>query len=287
MERDTYKLISFDLFRYQLLPITQNAQINLFGKELTLEELIERKNKIFHEVITLTKQYFHPGYDTHHKILINRDDWFVFKIGSKKSVERENENFVRESIESWPSVTVIINNNPDIQIIAISNNKKAFTTPKVVSNIIQNTLKENINNNHLSLHIKDISDSRQFWDIVRKHEGRIEKVKFELISPNMANISKSLKVDLKQINKDTNSHIMNLELNAVKGSTLDIKRENEMIDGIVDYASEGGGDISLKIKKIKHTIHTKKTNKTIELDEFEVNSININTLNAIIQAFKT
>lgn len=280
------KFISFDLFRFQLLPITQNVQTDAFNKINTLEDLKENKNKIFKEVISSVEFFNHKGYDVHHKVLIDSEDWYVFKIGSKKTVERESPEFIIEKIESWPSVIVIINNNPDIQTIAISSNTKAFSSPRVVSNIIENTIQKNIKNKQISLHINAITDRNDFWNFVKKYEGKITMVRFELISPNMSNISKSLKVDLKQINKDTNSHVMNLELNSVPDSSLEIKTDNEMIDGIVDYSAEGGGDITLKIKGLKKTIHTQKTTRTIELEELETENLSIDILNTLLSALK-
>jgi hypothetical protein len=282
-----HKNINFDLYRYQLLPITQNVQQDLYRKILTKDELIQKKNSLFHEVISNLPQ-LNTSANTilHQKVILDRSDWFVFKLGSQKSIEIENENFDKERINNWPHVTVIINNRPDFQLMAISKNRKAFSSTNVVANIIVESLRDHLANLQLTIHVKTIFEKKDFWHVVNSNQGRITSVKFELISPNMANISKSLKVDLKQINLDTNSHKTCLELNANEGATLEIKTDNEVIDGLVDYASEGGGDIRLKINGFKRSIHTQKTNKSIEIDELSIEGLSVESLELLLGGLK-
>ncbi len=48
-------LTSFELFRYQLLPINRYLQGNLLTGVNSVEELIERKNEFFYEAISKIK----------------------------------------------------------------------------------------------------------------------------------------------------------------------------------------------------------------------------------------
>ncbi len=277
-----YKNISFDLYRYQLLPITQEVQPDMYRSILSVEQLKEQKNILFYEVLSNFPKLVSKGNILHQKVVLKDGDWFAFKLGVQRSIERENENFNKERIENWPHVTVILNNAPDCQFIAISKNLKAFSSSRIVANILSNSLKEYLKRLQLTMHVKELFDEKEFWDLVSKHRGKITSVKFELISPNMANISKCLKVDLKQINLDTNSHRTCLELNAADDAVLEIRDDNEVIDGIVEYASEGGGDISLKINGFKRSVHTQKTNRTVELDELTVENLNAQSLEALL-----
>lgn len=277
-----YKNISFDLYRYQLLPITQEVQPDMYRKILSVEQLKEQKNALFDEVLFNLPKLMSQGKILHQKVILSDEGWFAFKLGVQRSIERENENFNKERIENWPHVTVILNNSPDCQFIAISKNSKAFSNSRIVSNILQTSFREHLKRLQLTMHIKELFDEKEFWDLVSRHRGKIKSVKFELISPNMANISKCLKVDLKQINLDTNSHRTCIELNAADDAVLEIRDDNEMIDGMVEYASEGGGDISLKINGFKRSIHTQKTNRTIEIDEFTVENLNAQSLETLL-----
>jgi len=280
------KEISFDLYRYQLLPITQNVQPDMYRKELTLEKLKEIKNELFFEVLDNLPTLKHRSLSLQHKSILKSNDWFAFKLGAQKTIERENKNFIKEKIESWPHVTVIINNDPSIQLIAISRNLKAFSGTSVVAKILESSLREHLLNMQLTLQIESIFDKKEFWSLIEKYQGKLTSVKFELISPNMANISKAIKIDLKQINTETNSHRTNIELNAAEGTVLEIDPENEILDSLVNYASEGGGDISMKIKGLKKKIHTKTTTKTMELDELTVDNLNENSLYILLESLK-
>ncbi|MCH1930365.1 hypothetical protein L9G16_09245 [Shewanella sp. A25] len=277
-----FKNIPFDLFRYQLLPITQDVQPDLYRKILSVDQLKEQKNILFNEVLSNFPDLSSSGNILHQKVVLHEGDWFAFKLGVQRSIEREDENFNKERIGNWPHVTVIFNNAPDCQFIAISKNTKAFANSQIVTNILSNSLKEYLKKLQLTIHIKEIFDEMEFWDLVSEYRGKITSVRFELISPNMANISKCLKVDLKQINLETNSHRTCLELNAADDAVLEIRDDNEVISGIVEYASEGGGDIALKINGLKRTVHTEKTNKTVEIDELTVNNLNPQALETLL-----
>ncbi|MBH0040436.1 hypothetical protein [Pseudoalteromonas sp. SWN166] len=280
-----YKNVNFDLYRYQLLPITQNIQPDLYREILTKEELKRKKNILFHEVISkLPNMVSNSGNSLQQKIVLNTESWFAFKLGTQKTIEIENENFNRELVDNWPHVTVIIDNRSDRQLIAISKNSRAFSSTRVVAKIIKESLKNHLANLQLSMHIEAIFEEKCFWKLINKNRGKVTSIKFELISPNMANISKSLKVDLKQINIDTNSHKTCLELNADDNASLEIQEDNEVIDGLVEYASKGGGDIVLKVNGIKRSIRTKQSIKTIEIDELTVESLNAESLEILLGA---
>ncbi|WP_019026007.1 hypothetical protein [Colwellia piezophila] len=281
-----YKNVTFDLYRYQLLPVTQEVQPDLYRKILNTEQLKEQKNNLFHEILSNLPDLKNGSNILHQMVVLNKGDWFVFKLGVQKSVEIENENFDKERINNWPHITVIINNRPDNQYIAISKNSKAFSSTSVVVNIISDSLKAHLNNMQLTMQVEVLFDKEEFWNIVHTNRGKITSVRFELISPNMANISKCLKVDLKQINIDTNSHKTCLEFNSADDAALEIIDNNEVIDGLVEYASEGGGDIIFKVNGLKRSVHTQKTNRTIELDELIVENLNIESLETLMGFLK-
>ncbi|WP_339899642.1 hypothetical protein [uncultured Gilvimarinus sp.] len=280
------KEIVFDLYRFQLLPLTRTPQPDFYRNELPVEELKRRKNELFDEVLRNLPDLHHRTLSVRHKVIFKKGDWLVFKFGAQKSVEREDEDFQIEHIDSWPHVTVIINNDPDVQIVAISRNIRAFSESQAVANLLEKNFMKHLEALQLTLSIEGIFDKQNFWDIVNKYQGKLTSIKFELISPNMANISKALKVDLRQINAETNSHKTNLELNSAEGAVLEVSRENEIVDSLVEYASEGGGDISIKIKGLSKKIHTQKTTRTIELDELTVESLNETSLEILLQSLK-
>jgi hypothetical protein len=86
----------------------------------------------------------------------------------------------------------------------------------------------------------------------------------------MANISNTLSNTLKELAKDTNSSQSNLQLRSDPASSLDIDQKDETVQGLVDYTSEGGGDIAIKIKGLRKKIQTSRSIREIELDDLQL-----------------
>jgi hypothetical protein len=86
----------------------------------------------------------------------------------------------------------------------------------------------------------------------------------------MANISNTLSGTLKELAKDTNSSQSNLQLRSDPASALDIDKKDQTIQGLVDYTSEGGGDISIKIKGLRKRIQASRSIREIELDDLQL-----------------
>ena len=86
----------------------------------------------------------------------------------------------------------------------------------------------------------------------------------------MANISNTLSDTLKGLAKDTNSSQSNLQLRSDPASSLDLDPKDATVQGLVDYTSEGGGDISIKIKGFRKNIQTSRSIREIELDYLQL-----------------
>ncbi|MDC7697435.1 hypothetical protein [Vogesella indigofera] len=257
---------TFELYRYQLLPASQQQQ-DLFQTMLSADQIRERKNEFLDAVLGEHLHFRHRGLEIKHKVELHDGPWFMFKIGAHKSIDRDTADFRRERIESWPNITVIVHNDSDTQIIAISKNIKAFSSTKIVAKLFEHALTSALRSYGLTVQIREQFEKHNFWSIIDNYSGKIARVKFEMVAPNMANISRTLKIDFKQLNRDSNCQKVNLELEALPGATLEIKPDNELVDGCVEYASLGGGDIAIKIRGIKKEIRTSTTVKSVEVDE--------------------
>lgn len=262
-------MLIFELYRYQLLPASQLQQ-DLFHKKISADEIRSRKNEFFDNTLSQLPQFRHRGVEIKHKVELHSDNWLIFKLGAHKSVDRDNEDFERERIESWPNVTVLVHNHPDTQIIAISRNVRAFSSTAAVSKIFERTMSHALKEYGLTIVIKEQFEKNNFWSLISANIGRVTRVRFEMVSPNMANISKTLKIDFKQLNRESNCQKANLELEAIQGTALEIKEGNELIDGCVEYASLGGGDIAIKLRGLKKEIRTSTTVKSIEISEINL-----------------
>jgi hypothetical protein len=272
------QIIRFELFRYQLLPLTQHVQMDMFPDETfrgisSVQELRARKNEIFAHVLSELPRLQYRQTELNHRMDLVSPPWFVIEINTQKTLEREREDFETERLDTWPHVAVIINNQPDVQLIAISRNQRAFSSGAVVAKLLQDNIQELLSRFYLNIQVEALFEKNKFWNLVEEYEGRISSVNFELISPNMANISKSLEIDLARLNADTNSHRTDLKLNSSDGGVLEIKRDNPLLNSLVDYSSQGGGDIELKIKRLKKTIRTSKSVREVSIDELSLKNL--------------
>jgi hypothetical protein len=283
------KQITFHLFRYQIVPITKEIPANLFEDNIvSIDDLIKKKNEIFENIIqSIIKNIKTKKNEVLIKSLNSDNHVYLIKLGVKKDIHRFNKDFKEENIENYPNILIYINNNPNVQEIVIQKNTSAFSSTYSVVNMLDDNINEKIKNFNLAVYINPIFEEKEFWDIVRHHEKSITQIQFELIKPNMSNISATLTQELKDLQNNTNSHKTKLELNAPKEKSLDnIKESNQEIENLVNYSSLGGGDITLRAKGIRNKIKIgKQTQKEISIDEIEITGNNpqriINAINGI------
>ena len=70
------------------------------------------------------------------KLEHSQNGFYLFKIAQKKTTTI-TQNFENLVVDNEPYVYVIINNDPTVQKIAISDNIEAFSNPDVVKNILK------------------------------------------------------------------------------------------------------------------------------------------------------
>ena len=202
--------------------------------------------------------------------MYEKDDFFLLRIAHNRSIHRETKDFRDEVIDNWPSILVAIWNDPEKQFIAVQRRSTAFTSCEVVVKMIINSLSRQLSNHHLRAIHEPLFEKQQFWSLLHKYEGRIKSVEFEIITPNMANISGSLSDDLKDFAKATNSAKNKLKIESDPEAPLHLMENNLTLQGLVNYSSGGGGNISLKIDGVKKIYHTSKTVKELQLGDMEI-----------------
>jgi len=260
-------MAAFELFRFQLLPASQERQQELFGETLSLEELKERKNELFARVLAQDSRTSRSP-DLLQKVLVEgHPEWMVMKIAPRRKAILNKPDFRTEQVEDWPYVTLFLNNDPEVQVIGVSRNQRAFKNTYSVVRALERRLEKPLRSVGLTVQFSSIYDRAEFWSIIENYTGRVEKVRFEMVAPNMANISRVLKVDLKRLNQEANAQRTTLELEAVGGTSLEIDKADELVSGCVDYSAEGGGDIKVKIKGMRKIIRTSTSVRVLELDE--------------------
>ena len=274
---------SFHIYRYQILPLSQQIPLFFEFGVKSIDELKKRKNEFFGQCIQKIVNLVYERAKLIHKIILNEGDITILKIGVNRKFNRDKPDFTEEEIDNWPNLLVIINNKADIQKIAVQFNRKAFSSTNTVANLLEQSINSILEKYYLKTHIKPIFTKQFFWDIVDKHPTGITQTCFDMISPNMSNISHSLSLDLQQLNATTNTQETKIELNSDQSSSLNFDRDDEFISSLVDYASEGGGNISLKVKGYKRKFHTSNSINEYEIDEFEIKNTTSHELGEIFK----
>ena len=263
------KQTSFEVFRYQLV-VDKMMQVNLFDNNLTAEQIREKKNDFFQDIITNDNFRFHSGNSVLNTKLVHKSGTMsYFRVGVARKKVVHKKDFTEDFIEDYPNVIVAINNDPTVQKIAIQTNTNAFQDCKTVKQIIQKTIANNIRKHNISLIIEPLYDKKEFWSLVQQYPKQIKQVSFDLISPNMSNISKDVNVNfnLKQLNEDTNTKRTKLEINADDESYLEIKEASDYVNSLVNYSANGGGKISMRVQGVSKKLHTAQSPSDFNIDE--------------------
>jgi hypothetical protein len=277
------RLINFRLYRFHLLPLSSDeSQISMFPKKkMKTSEVKEKKNTFFNTVLSSlveSKNNTNP-IRLHHQ----DEEYFVFKIAQKKTA-RITQDFKNQTISNEPYSYVIINNDDTVQKIAISENGEAFSNTDVVKNILAKVFRKELEPFQLNIAIEPLFDSKNFWEYVDKYKDELTYINFQYIKPNLATISKSLPEDFKKFAENVNSHESHLTIKAPeKGVLENINKKNPIVNGLVEYSSDGGGNIKLKVKKIRKHLNTTDKPVIQQIDELEIEG----AAEQVIKLYKT
>lgn len=261
---------TFELFRYQLLPVDRFLQANLITGVSSIEELISRKNEFFYEALDGAKNFSSGRYQSITKKLYQDPDFFLFRVAVNRSIHVETKDFTDDVVENWPSLLVAVWNAPDIQMFAVQKRTTVFPRCESAVKMILGAIEGQLAHHHLRAIHEPLFEKEKFWSLISKFEGRIKSVDFELITPNMANISGSLPNDLKEFAKHVNSTRNHLKIESDPQAPLHLEEDNDTLSGLVEYSSQGGGNISLKIDGIKKKFNTATTVKEVHLSDVEL-----------------
>lgn len=264
------KQLVFHIFRYQILPTSQLLQMQFDSSISSIDELTKKKNQFFEDSLKELKSFRYSRTELIHKFEDLGNNLFVLKVAANRSLNRSTRQFTEEEIENWPPALIFLNNDPTVQKMAVQFNRKVFFNTNTIAQILENSLNPLLHKHQLSVVFEKLFDKKEFWDLVDKYSNRIVQTDFELVSPNLANISKNLEIDLKRLYKITNTQKTNLKLNSDKDGALDLPKTDPYISSIVDYASQGGGNITLKVRGVKKKIKTKDSVSEVVIDEAEL-----------------
>ncbi|MFV5691650.1 hypothetical protein ACM55K_06480 [Flavobacterium sp. LT1R49] len=260
------KTIYFEIYRFHLLPITTH-QISLFEHEMSYEELVQKKNGFFDSIV---QNLQNNAQDFPIELYSSEDKSYLFRLANPKKTTIYR-NFSEREENTEPYIYIIINTDPLVQKIAISRNSQAFSTPNSSKNVLSTIFSKYLKLYGLSIEFEQLFESKTFWSYARRFDGRIKSIDFEIIKPNLSKISHTIKDSLKPLIESTNSHKTHLKLDAPKEGVLEnINKENKLVDGLVTYSSEGGGNISMSIIGLATRVRTDRMVTTKKISEINI-----------------
>lgn len=259
-------LARFHLYRYQLLPVDRHFQGDLYGAS-TVDELIAKKNQIFAEALSSSIAFTGGRTQTATQRLAQAGDLLLYRIAANRSLQHETRDFKTEVIDNWPKILLVIWNAPDRQLIAVQHRSNAFQDTQAVLKLVFDSVEPILAKNQLTALYEPLFEKKVFWDLVERHKGKIQEVDFELVTPNMANISGVLPENLKQFAKRTNAVKSHVAIASDPGSSLKLDQSDPLVNALVDYSSQGGGDIAIRLAGIKKLLHTSRTVREVTIDE--------------------
>ena len=277
------KQTSFEVFRYQLV-IDKAFQSDAFQHQYhNIDELKAAKNDIFKSIITENNFNFNSGKsDITSQLVHQNGDMYYFKVNVRRDKKIPKKDFTEALIDTYPSLLIAINNNPNVQKIAVQSNVDAFQKTSIVANFIKDTVQKHIKSYNIAFAVEPTFEAQQFWNVVRQYPKQVTKVIFNLISPNNTELTKDLQLDLRTLHGDTNTQKTKLELNAEKESYLVLDEGSTLINSIVNYAALGGGDIEVKVAGLARKLHTAQSVKDFSIEE---QLLRTNDWDAIDKAF--
>lgn len=268
----------FNFFRFQILPTSQDIQLDLFDTTIkTVEDLKDRKNEIFANTLNsfdddIRKFVHHKRYEDEiiFRFLIKEEDFFVLQMGVNRDITIQTRDFETDTINNWPTVLIAVDNSPSAQKIAIQIDRRVFYRTSTVANILEYNLNRYLYQHQLQVRFNPIFSANDFWSIIEQYPQRVTQVEFAMITPNLSDISDSLNMDIKALGRLTNTQETKLQLNSAENSSLTLNKDDEFTDSMVQYSSEGGGNISMKIKGLRRKITTNDSITETSIEKFSV-----------------
>ncbi|MDD6087812.1 MAG: hypothetical protein PUB69_00610 [Desulfovibrionaceae bacterium] len=256
----------FALFRYQIIPVT--TQFNLM---YDINEVIRRKNEEFFEKLRFfAKRSDFTGKKAYNFNIDRRDDTLaLLTVQRRKNVKIINEDKFEETVDSFPYINIFVDNDPEQQILAVEISKD-YSNPKSIVKYFNEKMNALLEESHLAVKISPLYKKSDFWSFIEEHKDKISRINFELITPNMSNISHSLSEELKGLSKSTKSSVTNLNICAEKGKSLVIDQQNQGIASMVDYSSNGGGEIAVSVRDSKVKFRTNDYQTSVEIGEADM-----------------
>ncbi len=243
----------FEYYRFFLTPIEEPELP--FVKKKTREEVIE-------DIFSQDKTYKFKNRETDYCLYIKQKvDSYVFaSIGKKvkKHIRTAPEDgFQTREIEDWPGCDIFINlsNEHDTgktetkgQLILVQINNVDMKYRSSILQKLAASINKNIQKYGFYLTISSIpSEKTLFWNVVKENEGKIKRITFSYIPPNLLDLKSSLEDDLRSVSREFNSTKVQVSMENIDGN-LTLSKGNKLLEESAKYVDLGAGTFKLQFK---------------------------------------
>lgn len=251
--RSTRNNMHFYVYRYQLLAQIDPTQPNLVFSTpdrsySTVDELRADKNNIFSKMLRQISFHWSRG-EISHQIIYSTDEIFLIQLAVNRPTVLRTPDFRSLLANDWPWIYIYIDNNPDHQYLVIEGDRDAWASPDITVGMLERNFNKYLSEYCFTVGIEPLIEKTAFWEFVEKNKGLINVVEFDMISPNMSNISSKSTWPLQQIRDEYNAtrQIVRLENG---GTAVNIKKD-DLISSLAEYSSLGGGKTRFLIRGIR------------------------------------
>jgi len=260
-------ILKFDEYRFHFKP---TQQVGLFG-----QDGMAKKNEIFGEILKGEIIFTYKGRQLNflkHDLGKNK---YYLRLANVRKTKLE-KNFKSQYFDNEPSCNIFIWNDPKEQKILIESDKTSFNDSQVVAKILQKAFTPPLNSEDLQIDIRKEIQETEFWDLVKKYEGKIKEIEFNLIYPNLPAAHKNISDELKEASKMLKADESSIAFTAKDGGHLEnVNEQNKYLNDLNSTASIQGAPITIKVKDYKSKIKTGKTTKSLEISDTEITGTNI------------
>lgn len=162
--------LAFNQYRYQILPTTQEVQLDLAREIRSVDDLRAKKNELFARAFSGINVYTYGRGQIVHRKLVMDDDILIVQLGVERDLKRTTRDFEEETVENWPDVLIAMNNKPDVQLCLIQQGG-GFQKTATVAKVLEDNLNAQLLRYQLSAAFEPVYEKRVFWDLVRRYKG--------------------------------------------------------------------------------------------------------------------
>lgn len=243
----------FEYYRFFLTPIEEPELP--FHQQKTREEVID-------DMFSTDKTYQFKNREKDYCLYVKQKEGaYVFAyIGKrvKKNIRTApEEGFKTREIEDWPGCDIFINLSNEHntgetakkgQLLLVQVNNVDMKYRVSILQKLASAINRDIQKYGYFLTINSIpSEKTLFWNVVKENEGKIQKITFSYIPPNLLDLKSSLEEDLRSVAGEFNSTKVQISMENNDGN-LTLSENNKLLKESAEYVDLGAGTFKLHFK---------------------------------------